>query len=245
MPDEPLHIVALSGGKDSTALALRLAELNPTTEYTYMCTPTGDELPEMVAHWEKLECLLGKPIVRLEAKMNLHGLINEWNALPNDRQRWCTRVLKIEVAQAFYLKHPGSTVYVGLRADEPEREGGIFGKLVNQTYPMREWGWNLSDVWNYLHKRGITIPRRTDCARCYHQRLGEWWNLWRDYPEIYADAERQEKETGHTFRNPQRDTWPAELVNMRALFEQGKIPPGAAVMDDLFGNETQCRACSL
>ena len=47
------HIVALSGGKDSTALALRLAELEPR-EYVYVCTPTGDELPEMFAHWRKL-----------------------------------------------------------------------------------------------------------------------------------------------------------------------------------------------
>ena len=41
------HVVALSGGKDSTALALRLHELNPKVDYTYVCTPTGDELPEM------------------------------------------------------------------------------------------------------------------------------------------------------------------------------------------------------
>lgn len=35
-----LHVVALSGGKDSTAMALRLAEVEPR-EYTYVCTPTG------------------------------------------------------------------------------------------------------------------------------------------------------------------------------------------------------------
>lgn len=37
-----MHVVALSGGKDSTALALRLAETEPR-DYTYVCTPTGDE----------------------------------------------------------------------------------------------------------------------------------------------------------------------------------------------------------
>jgi hypothetical protein len=55
------HIVAISGGKDSTALALHLAEIEPR-DYTYLITPTGDELPEMVEHWEKLEQLLGKPV---------------------------------------------------------------------------------------------------------------------------------------------------------------------------------------
>ena len=55
------HIVALSGGKDSTALALRLAEVEPR-DYEYLCTPTGDELPVMEAHWRHLETLLGGPL---------------------------------------------------------------------------------------------------------------------------------------------------------------------------------------
>ena len=40
------HIVGLSGGKDSTALALRLQEINPDTPYNYVCSPTGDEPSE-------------------------------------------------------------------------------------------------------------------------------------------------------------------------------------------------------
>ena len=51
------HIVGLSGGKDSTALAIRLKELNPDANYLYVCTPTGDELPEMETHWNNLECI--------------------------------------------------------------------------------------------------------------------------------------------------------------------------------------------
>lgn len=242
--DGPLNIIALSGGKDSTALALRLNEISPK-EYTYICTPTGDELPEMEEHWKNLECLLGQKILRLHAKLNLNELITFYNALPNWRQRWCTRQLKIEVSNAFYLKHPGSTVYVGLRADEPQREGGIFGAHVKQKYPMRDWGWNIADVWGYLEKRGISIPRRTDCARCYYQTLGEWWDLWKDYPALYLDAERQENETGHTFRSPSRDSWPAKLSDMRTMFERGEIPRGASVNGDLFQNESKCRACSI
>ena len=62
---EPLHVVALSGGKDSTCLAMALAEREPR-DYTYVCTPTGDELPDMLTHWWKLEGILGKPILRIE-----------------------------------------------------------------------------------------------------------------------------------------------------------------------------------
>lgn len=242
--NDGLHLVALSGGKDSTALALRLAEVHPEIDYTYFCTPTGDELPDMVQHWRKLEGILGKPIVRLHHKLDLNGLIDFYGALPNWRQRWCTRQLKIEVAKAFYLKHPGSVAYVGLRADEPEREGGIYGDIVDQRYPLREWGWGLTEVLDYLHKHGITIPRRTDCARCYDQRIGEWWDLWKIYPDIYADAEEQEIRIGHTFRSPGRDTWPAALVDLRQEFENGCVPRGARLQED-WCDQDRCRACNL
>jgi 3'-phosphoadenosine 5'-phosphosulfate sulfotransferase (PAPS reductase)/FAD synthetase len=64
------HIIGLSGGKDSTALALRLAELEPR-DYEYICNETGNELPEMKAHWDNLEKILGKPIQRVRHARSL------------------------------------------------------------------------------------------------------------------------------------------------------------------------------
>lgn len=244
METEGLNIVALSGGKDSTALALRLMEVEPKA-YTYICTPTGDELPEMVAHWRELGVLLGQPILQLQHKLNLNELIEFYGALPSWRMRWCTRQLKIEVAQAFYMIHPGSTVYVGLRADEAKREGGIYDeRIVTQRYPLREWGWGKDEVISYLQQRGVSIPRRTDCARCCFQRLGEWWDLWSDYPETYKAAEEQEIRHGHTFRSPSRDSWPASLAELRVRFEQGAIPLGASTGEDP-SEAGKCRTCSL
>ncbi len=165
------HIVGLSGGKDSTAMALRLAEIEPR-DYTYICTPTGNEPAEMVAHWERLECLLGKPIVKLTAG-TLEGLIDQQNILPSHRMRWCTRRLKIEPTIAYIQAHSPAILYVGLRADEETREG-IYSDAVQSDFPFRRWGWVEQDVWDYLHRQGVTIPYRTDCEWCYDQTLGEW-----------------------------------------------------------------------
>lgn len=240
------QVIALSGGKDSTALALRLAEVEPR-DYIYLITPTGDELPEMLAHWEKLESLLGKPLTRIT-----NGTLNSWiehfHALPNWRQRWCTRLLKIEPCLA-YLKsiHP-ATLYVGLRADEEERKG-IYSNDVTCRFPLREWGWGMGEVVGYLKERGVSIPKRTDCARCYGQRLGEWRQLWKKHPDLYADAERQEIAIGATFRSPGRDSMPAPLVQLRGVFEEEvtmKAKQGtlfdAEFCDDEGG---ACRVCSL
>ena len=238
------HVVGLSGGKDSTAMALRLAEVEPDTDFQYVCTPTGDELPTMIDHWAHLEQLLGKPLIRVTNR-TLAEWIKEWGALPNARQRWCTRLLKIEPTIAYLKRHAPAINYVGLRADEPERVG-IYGETESR-FPLRDWGWGIKEVKGYLRERGVTIPKRTDCARCYGQQLGEWWDLWRDEPAFYADAEREEQATGHTFRSASRDTWPAGLADLRGRFELGEVPHGRSWNLNLFEEEqpSACRVCQL
>src|SRR5438132_12380720 len=88
------RIVALSGGKDSTAMALRLAEVEPEN-YEYCITPTGRELPEMLDHWKKLECLLGKSLIRIPGPSLLDRIMKR-KALPNFQMRFCTSEVKIE-----------------------------------------------------------------------------------------------------------------------------------------------------
>lgn len=236
------HIVALSGGKDSTAMAMRLAELYPEIPFTRVCTPTGNEPEAWFAHMRELRERLG-PITPIMLPGGPGGLIQKYNALPNWRQRWCTRQLKIEPFAAFLLKQAPAVFYVGLRADEEEREGGDYEAVpgVEMRFPLREWGWGLSEVWGYLNERGQTVPRRTDCKLCFFQRLIEWYELWRDDPSGYAEGEAYEAETGHTFRSPSRDTQPASLRELREKFEAGYVPRDTR--DPL--STMQCRVCRL
>jgi 3'-phosphoadenosine 5'-phosphosulfate sulfotransferase (PAPS reductase)/FAD synthetase len=245
------HIVALSGGKDSTAMALRLAEVRVGVPFVFVCTPTGSELPEMAAHFEHLKQVVApNPFISITGGLTLHGLIDQYNALPNWRMRWCTRQLKIEPFKALLLNVRPAVSYVGLRADETTRAGAIYGDMddITQSFPLQEWGWKKRDVVAYLESKGVSVPQRTDCGQCFYQTLGEWWSLWRDYPSLYATYEKQETETGHTYRSDQRDTWPASLTGLRAEFESGKTPRGAPVQTDAFSRapiERHCRVCSL
>lgn len=54
----------------------------------------------------------------------------------------------------------------GIRADEEEREGGDYSKIdgIEMRFPLREWGWGIREVLNYLEQKGVVIPERTDCA---------------------------------------------------------------------------------
>ena len=253
--DGRCHVVALSGGKDSTAMALRLAEVEPRS-YVYICTPTGDELPAMFEHWRRLGKLLRRPIYPITAG-TLKSLCEHERALPNFRMRFCTKQLKVRPFKAFLLRAMPVVSYVGLRADEDLREGidlrpAHYGGSValsapgqvEQRYPLREWGWDKVAVVSYLDERGVDIPARTDCARCFFQRIDEWWTLWRDYPQIFADAVGEEDQFGHTFRTPGRDTWPVGLRDLGKEFEHGRIPRRDPRQRDLFRDAT-CRVCTL
>lgn len=242
-----LHVAAFSGGKDSTAMVMAMAEHGMPIDHL-LITPTGDELPDMTAHWEAISERVGMPLT-VPTGPTLRDVIESQNALPNFRMRFCTRMVKIVPAIAWVKRKKAGghdvIMYVGLRADEEERKG-IIDSGIDTRFPLRELGMDLVGVQQFLRDRCVSIPRRTDCARCYHQRIGEWWDLWKHHIEIWADAERQEDEIGATFRTPGRDTWPTALRDLRAEFERGKVPRGASVQIPIFEDEEGvCRVCSL
>lgn len=267
-------IVACSGGYDSSSLALWLVENDPNgaRDYTFLCTPTGDEPAEMFEHWIKLGKLLGKPLIPIMDPNvgSLNTLIEKEGALPNRRQRWCTRQLKILPYRMWLIKNGPAISYVGLRADEEGRAGGAYDDIpgIEMRFPLREMGWMRQDVESYLERRGVTVPRRTDCQRCYHQQIGEWYRWWLNDPMGFDTAVQQELNHGNTFREPKivddvpvmtknfakpyraswRDTWPVRLADCRELWESGVIPPTAIEQAHLFGNNRYvgaCRVCTL
>lgn len=222
------HLVALSGGKDSTAMALHLTELNPKTDYKFFITPTGDELPWMENHWMNIEKLIGKKLIRLVDPNypTIYDLVRHFKALPSFRQRWCTRILKIEPAQMFCKKMKPAVVYVGLRHDEKSRRGNkLYDENINQAFPLRDWKWGIDEVFAYLNKKNVTIPRRTDCAMCFWQRIGEWWMLWKEFPDIFQKISDLEDETGHTLMTPgKHKIWPHKLSDLAIEFKNGRRP---------------------
>lgn len=231
-----MNVVAFSGGKDSTAMALGMKERGE--EFMLLFTPTGDELPELEEHIAKVVERTGAELVRPPAP-TLEGLIEEYQALPNWRQRWCTRLIKIVPCVAWLKANAAtSTLCVGLRADEEDRKG-LYDEFITTRFPMREWGWKLDDVRNKCREHELTPPSRTDCALCYGQQLREWWSLWKRHPDRFEKGVQLEQKMGHTFRSPQRDTWPASLKLLRAEFESGRRPRGMKEE----GADEACRVC--
>ena len=236
------HIGAISGEKDNMAMAVLLTETHPEISFQWVCTPTGNEPPEWFEHMRALRNRIGH-ITPVMHPGGLAGLVKQWNALPNWRQRWCTRVLKIEPFAVYLMQNSPAKFYVGLRADEEAREGGDYQQVPNveMCFPLRDAEMDLSAVLKFLSDRSIRIPRRTDCMLCFFQRLIEWYELWKNNLPAYLEGESWEAMTGYTFRSPGRDTQPTSLRDLRAKFETGWIPRDTR--DPI--NAMQCRVCRL
>ena len=122
------HVLGLSGGRDSAALAVYMRQHHPDLEIDYFFTDTGKELPEVYEFLGRLEGFLGKPIRRLNSDRDFDFWLKQYNNfLPSVQTRWCTRKLKLRPFEDWIrpMLDAGTKVtsYVAIRSDEDYREG--------------------------------------------------------------------------------------------------------------------------
>jgi len=208
--DKPVrHLLGLSGGKDSAALAIYMRDKVPEMEYYF--TDTGAELPETLEFVDLMEDYLGKEITRLNGGrqfdyyLKLHN-----NYLPSAQQRWCTINLKLKPFEEFVGDNEVVS-YVGIRADEPQREGYISTKPnIKAVFPFKEDGLVKDDIIKLLEDSGLGLPKyyewrsRSGCHFCFYQRKIEWIGLYEHHPELYEDAKKYEK---YDEKTGKRYTW--------------------------------------
>lgn len=196
--DKPArHILSLSGGKDSTALAIYMRDRIPEMEYAFC--DTGKELPETYEYLNKVEAYLGKPIVRLNSEYSFDHWLQVYSGfLPSARMRWCTKSLKLKPFER-YCGEDLVYSYIGLRADE-NRQGYISHKPnIIPLYPFREDGITKADVFRILEESGLGLPdyykwrTRSGCYFCFFQRKAEWVGLKENHPELFEKAKSYEK----------------------------------------------------
>lgn len=154
------HVLGISGGKDSAALAIYMNDNYPELDIEYYTADTGKELKETYQLINNLEVYLGKKIIRLKAFPDSveapfdHKLKSLGGFLPNTLNRWCTKSLKLDVFEKFVGDDPVIS-YVGIRGDEV-REGYISSKSTIQSiFPFRENIWSQDVVAKILDNRRI------------------------------------------------------------------------------------------
>ncbi len=192
------HILGLSGGKDSTALAVLLHKEVPEMEY-FFCD-THKELPETYEYLDRIQARLGIKIHRLSAERGFDHWLDVYGGfLPSPKSRWCTRQMKIIPLEQF-VGDDEAVSYIGIRADE-NRDGYISTKPnIKPVFPFKERGLIKADILQLLDESGIGLPdyyrwrSRSGCFFCFFQRKYEWVMLAQEHPDLFAEAVRYEQE---------------------------------------------------
>lgn len=200
------HVLGLSGGKDSAALAVYMRQAHPELDIEYFFTDTGKELPEVYEFLGRLEGYLGKPIERLNPRRDFDFWLREYNHfLPSPQTRWCTRQLKLipfeQWIKPMLAAGEKVTSYVAIRADEDYREG-YSSKQANLSVrlPFRDDGVNKAGVMDILESSGVGYPKyyewrsRSGCTFCFYQQKIEWVRLKERHPESFEEAKALEKD---------------------------------------------------
>ena len=210
-----LYVVSLSGGKDSTAMLLRLIEEKRPIDLILFCD-TGLEFPQMMEHLERLESYISRPITRLRAEHDfeyyfmyytpkrknpkLEGLSGMSWAGPYNR--WCTGMMKTRVIKKYLkeLKKDYEVIeYIGIAADEPKR-------IKDACYPLVEWGMTEADCLAYCYKHGFDwgglyqIFKRVSCWCCPLQSINELRKLYTHFPYLWEQLQRWDDQTWRQFR---------------------------------------------
>jgi thiol-disulfide isomerase/thioredoxin len=206
MTDQKIkHVLGLSGGKDSTALAIYMSQNHPEIDIEYFFTDTGEELEEVQEYLDKLEPILGKQITYLDPKRDFNFWLKQFgNLLPSAQTRWCTVQLKLApfekwVQEEFIDKGFSVYSYVAIRSDENFREGLKSKKDITTILPFRENHIDKQGVFEILENSGLGLPKyyewrsRSGCTFCFFQRKIEWVGLLERHPQAFENAKSLEK----------------------------------------------------
>lgn len=169
--------VSFSGGADSTAvLLLAVEELGPE-RVVAVYSDTGLEYPETAKYVEEIASKLGIELIVLKPRVNPLEEIRR-RGLMSVKNRWCTRLLKLEPLKEYYYSR-GVKLYLDgarnyestLRAKTPRLSENPTLPSVHRALPIKTWPRILVQLYlasrgvsqNPLYDRGLT---RIGCVVC-------------------------------------------------------------------------------
>lgn len=220
------HVVSFSGGKDSTAMLLRMIELNYHIDEVVFCDTTM-EFPGMIRHVEKVKKVVegaGIKFATVKSEHNFEYFLAEVD-VPNRRKdsnhygvpgygwpshkiRWCTRHLKLDLIKKHFAelrKQYNVIQYIGIAADEDYRMERKGNQDPSHRHPLRDWNWTEADAMNYCREKGYDweglyeIFHRVSCWCCPLQAYSELRKLRRLFPDLWQKLLEMDAKQWQTF----------------------------------------------
>lgn len=227
-----IHVLSISGGKDSTALwlwAIR-SGLSPRVA---IFADTGWEHAQTYAYLDALEREhIREPLRRVRANVQFADRVRRHGTFPGRiNRRWCTRELKIEpfAAELNRIREESGDdviVLVGERAEESVSRAAKPEREWHALYDCELWRpihqWTLADVMAEHHRAGVPVnplyrvgANRVGCWPCVKAGKVELALLGETDPTRMAEVRDLERETGTTMfclERPRANGAPRKLV---------------------------------
>lgn len=159
------HIINFSGGKDSTAMTLKMLEDGWWVD-EIIFADTGKDFPQMIDHINKFDNYIqknfNKKITRIKAEKSFDYYMFDHKKTKGKNKgkkgygwatmicRWCTSNLKTKVINDYLKKYKdeGYTEYIGIAYDEPKR-------IRDKRYPLVEYEMTEADCLKYCYEKGF------------------------------------------------------------------------------------------
>lgn len=253
-------VVSFSGGKDSTAMLLRMIELKERIDEV-VCCDTYKEFPAMYRHIEKVKKVVedaGIKFTTLRSKKSFDYLMFEQTKTrgnltdkigrgwANPRVRWCTGELKRDVITKYFktLKLTHHVIhYVGIAADEEYRLERKNNQNEDHRHPLVEWGWDEKTCLEYCYSKGYDweglyeIFNRVSCWCCPLRGIGELRKLRTHFPDLWDELKDMDKRAWNQFQY----RYSVEDLEKRFEFEEERLSQGLSITNRDFHNQLKIR----
>lgn len=217
------HIAFLSFGKDSLAQIIEIKRLGlPLDEVVYCDIKYTNELSgelsvmaDWIPHAEKiLADTFGITVHHITAehpfkewfyrKKEKGNHVGEIYGFPFIIGAWCNSRLKLDVINKYETSlHDDITEYIGIAYDEPQR----YEKLIRKSTPhlvkrsvLYEQKITEARAFEICAQYDLVSPTYKTCERggcwfCVKQSMPDIYNLWKNYPDLFAELKRIENDS--------------------------------------------------
>jgi hypothetical protein len=246
---EPIHIISLGAGVQSSTMALMAAhgEITPMPKCAIFAD-TQDE-PESVYRWlKKLIPLLPFPVHTVSrgklSEVLLHNVslgkgVGRFIAIPSygDRggmgRRQCTREFKVDCInrkiREFKNGQKRVNLWIGISLDEVGRMKPNRIKYINNLWPLIDKRMTRWDCLRWLKAKGYDEPPKSACVFCPYHSSSVWRELKRANGTDWAHAVEVDRQLNKRGEYVHRSLKPLSEIDFSTDEDRGQ--------QVMFGNE--------
>lgn len=188
---EPIHIISLGAGVQSSTMALMAAcgEITPMPKAAVFAD-TGDEPSEVYEYLSYLKPLLNFPVYEVKrSRLSDDLLLWGHSQIPAFKEgklgkRQCTKHWKIEPVHKKMRELAGITnqrtqgirvvAWLGISVDEVHRAKDSRDRWLESRFPLLERRMNRRDCLNWINSKGFKTPPKSACVYCPFRSRPQW-----------------------------------------------------------------------